>query len=621
MANKDPVSVATGIITKVYGESLADLGHVMRLADNFEEEAEKIVALLHEVPNASNLREADLEAMGIPLECIAALTEIWRPQIRYKAYIQNISKNILAMRVKLADLKDNMRRLDKIPESEITEETIRCQLRYKKEYADLTGILTEEKIRKESEKENVKPEYVRYKHLRERYYAPLTEKVSSILKKECVNKKFLRHHVTGRTKELSSFMQKCEKKGIRGNDPENLFTDLSGVRVVLDTIESIRALAEYIREVFKVDKEKDYFIRERGDGYRAVHIIVSLREPDAAAIEEFVRNKRVPEINGVDIHFDLLKGRKCEIQLVTGVQNEINQILHPTEYKAAGGAKGDGSVFEEMAAADAKMAEEIVKKDRIFYETFTQRSVDSIGNIQRCFDELKLSDDVSRRAEIWLGLVHTLNRIGRYTEALREAEAGAAAAKAAGGMTEAKLSLEIKRAKLQLGQKSGDENSCIEKMLRRLSDQKTLTSSEIKYFTDALMLKAQEAGTNYEKRAVLEKAVGIDPANPYAVTGLIEISKPSERQDIIAAYAEKAADRCIKLISEGRHFPQANLALSKLYIYLGQKKAAGQNYKKIRTYCKDNPDMLKNKRIFELLEKEQKILNLNLNDLIDLIEL
>ena len=601
MANKDPVSVATGIITKVYGESLADLGHVMRLADNFEEEAEKIVALLHEVPNASNLREADLEAMGIPLECIAALTEIWRPQIRYKAYIQNISKNILAMRVKLADLKDNMRRLDKIPESEITEETIRCQLRYKKEYADLTGILTEEKIRKESEKENVKPEYVRYKHLRERYYAPLTEKVSSILKKECVNKKFLRHHVTGRTKELSSFMQKCEKKGIRGNDPENLFTDLSGVRVVLDTIESIRALAEYIREVFKVDKEKDYFIRERGDGYRAVHIIVSLREPDAAAIEEFVRNKRVPEINGVDIHFDLLKGRKCEIQLVTGVQNEINQILHPTEYKAAGGAKGDGSVFEEMAAADAKMAEEIVKKDRIFYETFTQRSVDSIGNIQRCFDELKLSDDVSRRAEIWLGLVHTLNRIGRYTEALREAEAGAAAAKAAGGMTEAKLSVEIKRAKLQLGQKSGDENSCIEKMLRRLSDQKTLTSSEIKYFTDALMLKAQEAGTNYEKRAVLEKAVGIDPANPYAVTGLIEISKPSERQDIIAAYAEKAADRCRKLISEGRHFPQADLALSSLYMYLGQEEAACENYENIRIYCKENPDIFENKRIFDLI--------------------
>ena len=85
------------------------IGHPLRVMNNVETIEEKIVAVLHDAVEDSDLTLEDLKTAGfseVIVEAIDAITK--REGENRKDYLQRVMNNDLALKVKIADMTDNM---------------------------------------------------------------------------------------------------------------------------------------------------------------------------------------------------------------------------------------------------------------------------------------------------------------------------------------------------------------------------------------------------------------------------------------------------------------------------------------------------------------------------------
>lgn len=108
---------------------------VMMRVDRIEE---KIVALLHDVIEDSDVTMDQLKGYGFSAEIVTAVDALThQPEESYENYIERIAKNRLATTVKLADLKENMN-LSRIPNP--TKRDQQRLLRYQNAYQRLENF-------------------------------------------------------------------------------------------------------------------------------------------------------------------------------------------------------------------------------------------------------------------------------------------------------------------------------------------------------------------------------------------------------------------------------------------------------------------------------------------------
>ncbi|MCB0084212.1 MAG: HD domain-containing protein [Caldilineaceae bacterium] len=91
--------------------------HPLRIMMRVTGEEEQIVAVLHDVVEDSDYTLDDLRAAGFAPEIVEAVDLLThRDEDSYDAYVERLSTNPLARRVKLGDLEDNMdiKRLEQI---------------------------------------------------------------------------------------------------------------------------------------------------------------------------------------------------------------------------------------------------------------------------------------------------------------------------------------------------------------------------------------------------------------------------------------------------------------------------------------------------------------------------
>lgn len=96
--------------------------HPLRLMWQMETETEMMVALLHDVVEDSDWTLERLTAAGFSPEVVTAVAALSRqPNESYEAFIERLRPNPLAVKVKLADLRDNMNplRLEKLTERDL----------------------------------------------------------------------------------------------------------------------------------------------------------------------------------------------------------------------------------------------------------------------------------------------------------------------------------------------------------------------------------------------------------------------------------------------------------------------------------------------------------------------
>lgn len=95
--------------------------HVLRVMMGVESIDEKVVALLHDVVEDSDISLMDLKNQNFPSEILKAVDLLTKKEnSAYSDYILEIKNNPLAKAVKLSDLRDNMdtNRLTAIDESD-----------------------------------------------------------------------------------------------------------------------------------------------------------------------------------------------------------------------------------------------------------------------------------------------------------------------------------------------------------------------------------------------------------------------------------------------------------------------------------------------------------------------
>lgn len=115
------------IATKAHADQVDKAGqpyilHPLRLMFKFQTELEMTVAVLHDVVEDSDITPDDLRNLGFSntvLDAIDCLTK--RDNEDYDHFILRVSKNNLAKKIKIEDIKDNLdiTRLNKITEKDL----------------------------------------------------------------------------------------------------------------------------------------------------------------------------------------------------------------------------------------------------------------------------------------------------------------------------------------------------------------------------------------------------------------------------------------------------------------------------------------------------------------------
>lgn len=110
--------------------------HPFHLAEQMDDEISTVCALLHDVVEDTDTTLEDLGSMGFPKEALEALALLTHaPEVPYMDYVREISRNPIATKVKIADLKHNsdVTRLDVIDEYAV---------RRNEKYSEALRILT-----------------------------------------------------------------------------------------------------------------------------------------------------------------------------------------------------------------------------------------------------------------------------------------------------------------------------------------------------------------------------------------------------------------------------------------------------------------------------------------------
>jgi len=116
--------------------------HPLRVMGMGHTEEEKILGVLHDVVEDSDLSLEDIRLYGFSDRLVAALDCLTRRADEdYDGFIERIRKNPLAIRVKLNDLCDNMdvRRMDEFRDKDVKRFNKYLKA-YKRLNADLDGL-------------------------------------------------------------------------------------------------------------------------------------------------------------------------------------------------------------------------------------------------------------------------------------------------------------------------------------------------------------------------------------------------------------------------------------------------------------------------------------------------
>lgn len=121
--------------------------------------------------------------------------------------------------------------------------------------------------------------------------------------------------VTGRVKQISSIIEKANKKGIPLENIQNELDDIAGIRIMCQFVEDIDKVVDLIRSRNGVDmtvlEERDYVNNMKESGYRSYHILIKYPVITAMGKKEI----------------------KAEIQIRTLAMNFWATIEHSLKYK------------------------------------------------------------------------------------------------------------------------------------------------------------------------------------------------------------------------------------------------------------------------------------------------
>jgi ppGpp synthetase/RelA/SpoT-type nucleotidyltranferase len=205
----------------------------------------------------------------------------------------------------------------------------------------------------------------------------------------------------GRTKEVSSFEGKMNRPGKTYTNPLDDITDLTGVRLVLYSLDDVEKVSRLVRREFSVDDTRSIDKQEQLDvdrfGYVSQHYIVRLGEPRRSLAE-----------------WRDLADLFAEIQVRTVLQHAWAAIQHSLDYKSTYDVPTQlrrrlfrlSALFE---LADAELDQIIEEVGRLSTQYREEISRESSACVELNSDSLRAYLETSSTINYWADVLEQIN--------------------------------------------------------------------------------------------------------------------------------------------------------------------------------------------------------------------
>jgi len=390
--------------------------------------------------------------------------------------------------------------------------------------------------------------------------------------------------VQARAKTLASFAEKCVRKWPKYQNPADELTDLCGGRVIVHTLEQVKAVRAFIEQNFIVVEhdDKSAALQEDKFGYRDVHFLVRLKAERAEAIG-FSKKERAK-----------IGLRVAELQVRTVVQHAWADIVHDRLYKAplklSNEAKRTGAllaaIMEDGDRSFDRLAGELDGMAANYTAYATRENVESEIAVQELIlKNTKLAKD---RPPVALRLARLLapraenQRIVEMLDPLRDAKSEF--------REELLLELGYALCRVQRGQPGSSEYArgrdyVAEVVEHWRSSEFALVPSYRK--TKSLLARAlsrlariKEAlkGSENEARQLYRDALETEPGNPYHLANQLGFealfSAGGSSFDGMKTQICAAIDTCREHAMAGTELPFAHFTAGRLELLLGNADEA-----------------------------------------------
>lgn len=114
MTHSDLVEAAIALAHRAHEGQVDKAGapyieHPMRVMASMPDDVHRIAAILHDVVEDTDVTLDDLEALGIPHSALTAIDALTKRRGEpYETYLERVMRDPVAVRVKIADVTDNM---------------------------------------------------------------------------------------------------------------------------------------------------------------------------------------------------------------------------------------------------------------------------------------------------------------------------------------------------------------------------------------------------------------------------------------------------------------------------------------------------------------------------------
>lgn len=384
--------------------------------------------------------------------------------------------------------------------------------------------------------------------------------------------------VQSRPKALASFAEKCVRKQDKYKDPVRNMTDLCGARVIVQTLQQVKAVRQFIEANFKIEEsdDKTEALGATEFGYRDMHYIVRIRPGEPP-----------PGFSSEDV--SAIGDRRAEVQVRTWVQHAWADTLHDRMYKTKLKYPAE---FKRIGALLAAIMED---GDRSF-----DRLADDIDGMLANYSAFAAPDDVRKEIEVQrlilanapvrkqpgiaLSLARLLAATGDYAGVVAALEPHLVAA----GSLQDELALELgyARCKRNASTSRSDEfrkgqaelQGVVDRLAKptrshvpNLRKQQSLHARSLARLAWSHSLQPGGAPT---ARALYQAALALEPANPYFLAEVVghEIHWQGgpDRAALLAPQIRAAIATCREHLANGTEMPYACFTAGRLSLLLGE---------------------------------------------------
>jgi len=418
------------------------------------------------------------------------------------------------------------------------------------------------------------------------HYKIYADALKRILEKACKGS-FPDAYIQARPKSVTSFAEKCVRKRDKYPDAVNQLTDLCGGRVIVQTLEQVKAVRQFIEANFKIHEadEKGLSLGDDKFGYRDMHYIVQLI-PEKAGMLGFQQD----EIQAIG-------DKRAEIQVRTWVQHAWADTLHdriyktklkyPAEFKRTGSLLA--AIMEEGDRDFNRLAGDIDGMLANFNAYAPTEEVDRELGIQNL---ILSSAEESKKPGIALKIGRLVAARGEYARVVDVLSVYAATPSPLG----CAIRLELGYALCRLHRATPRSDAYrqgqdyLRKVVEHCREQSLETVPDLRRRMSTLARALARLAWSYEAveedanlaRACYREALELEPSNPYYLADVIgHESNWLRRKDFIGAMTagvRTAIGTCGEHIRNGTEMPYAAFTAGRLHLLLDEVDEALGSY-------------------------------------------